>query len=118
MDIYVGNIPFDTTEQDLQALFSPHGTVAKVKIVEDFNTGQPRGFAFVTMEDWKEAQNAIKELDGHEVGGRPMKVNQAREREQRPSGGGGGGFGGGGNRGGSRGGPGGGGGNRGGGNRW
>ena len=92
MDIYVGNLPFETTEQQVQDLFSPHGTVAKVKLVEDFNTGQPRGFGFVTMEDWKEAQQAIKELDGQDFQGRPLKVNQAREREQRPGGGGGGGF--------------------------
>lgn len=91
MDIYVGNLPFEATEQQLQELFAPHGAVAKVKLVEDFNTGQPRGFAFVTMEDWKEAQQAIKALDGQDFGGRPLKVNQAREREQRPAGGGGGG---------------------------
>lgn len=95
MDIYVGNLSYDTTEKTLRDAFAAHGAVAKVKIPIDFNTGQPKGFAFVTMDDWKEGNAAIKALDGADVDGRPIRVNQAREREQRPAGGPGGGGGGG-----------------------
>ena len=93
MDIYVGNLPFKTKEDGLRGLFAEHGTVGDVKIISDFETGRSKGFGFVTMENNEEANNAIEALDGAEVEGRPLKVNQARERtERRPSGGGGGGF--------------------------
>lgn len=89
MDIFVGNLPYEVEESAIEAAFTAHGTVSKVKLLLDRETGRSRGMAFVTMEDFKEAQNAIKAMDGQDMGGRPMKVNQAREREERPSGGGG-----------------------------
>ena len=88
--IYVGNIPFDTTEEDLDGLFSAHGAVESVKIITDRETGRSRGFAFVEM-DAGAADAAIGALDGKDMGGRPLKVNEAREREQRGGGRGGGG---------------------------
>ncbi len=104
MDIYVGNLSYEVEENAIKELFSSHGNVSGVKLLTDRETGRSRGIAFVTMDDFKEAQAAIKELDGTDFSGRPMKVNQAREREsQGPrQGGGGGNFrgGGGGNRGG------------------
>ena len=86
MDIYVGNITYDTDDQTLRELFEEHGTVDRVKVVYDHYTGKSKGFAFVTMSDWKEAQSAIKALDNFELGGRPLRVNQARKREDRPGG--------------------------------
>ncbi|MCH8474598.1 MAG: RNA-binding protein [Opitutales bacterium] len=92
MDIYVGNLPFKTSEDALRDAFAQHGTVGNVKIISDFETGRSKGFAFVTMDDADEANNAIEALDGADFEGRPLKVNQARERtERRPGGGGGGG---------------------------
>jgi RNA recognition motif-containing protein len=90
--IYVGNLAFSATEQEIRDLFSQHGTVGSVSLITDRETGQPRGFGFVEMEDG--ADKAISALDGKEVGGRTLKVNEARPRES--GGGGGGGFGGGG----------------------
>jgi len=118
--LYVGNLAFQTTSQDLQDLFAQAGTVESAQIIEDRDTGQSKGFAFVEMSTEEEAAAAIDQFNGKEVGGRMLKVNEARPRENR-SGGGGRGFGGGGNRGGggfggNRGGGGGYGGNRGGGN--
>ena len=84
MDIYVGNLPYDIDEQTITSMFAEHGKVDNVKIVMDRYTGQSKGFGFVSMGDWKEAQNAIKALDGEDLGGRPLKVNQARQREDRP----------------------------------
>jgi len=111
-NIYVGNISFQTTEQDLDAAFSAYGQVDRVQIVKDRDTGQSRGFAFVEMVNPAEADKAIEALNGADVGGRTLTVNEARAREPR-SGGGGYGGGGGGNRGGGGGyGGGGGGGNR------
>lgn len=95
MDIFVGNLPYEVEENAIEAAFAAHGTVSKVKLLIDRDSGRSRGIAFVTMDDLKEAQDAIKALDGQELGGRPMKVNQARERESngpRSGGGGGGGF--------------------------
>ena len=112
--LYVGNLPFNTTEPDLQDLFSQAGTVSEVLLVQDKFTGKSRGFAFVTMSSDAEAQNAINQLHGKAVEGRPLTVNEARPREER-SGGGGGYGGGGGGYGGGGGGYGGGGGGRGGG---
>jgi len=84
--IYVGNLAFSSTEQELRDLFGEHGTVTSVALVTDRETGQPRGFGFVEMENG--ADKAISQLDGKQVGGRTLKVNEARPRE---SGGGGGG---------------------------
>lgn len=88
--IYVGNISFDTTESDLESLFATHGTVASVKVITDRETGRSRGFAFVEM-DADGADDAIRALDGTQLGGRTLRVNEAREREPRRPGGGGGG---------------------------
>jgi len=90
MDIFVGNLPYEVEENAIEGAFSAHGTVNRVKLLTDRDTGRSRGIAFVTMDDLKEAQSAIKALDGEDMAGRPMKVNQAREREaqgSRPSGG-------------------------------
>ena len=102
--LFVGNLDFKVTENDLQDAFAAHGTVLEANLVTDRATGRPRGFAFVTMSTPEEAQKAIEALDGKELGGRAIKVNVARSREERPGGGGGGGgrrgYGGGGGRGG------------------
>ena len=111
--LYVGNLAFQTTSQDLQELFAQAGTVESASVIEDRDTGQSKGFAFVEMSTEEEAASAIEQFNGKELAGRMLKVNEARPRENR-GGGGGRGFGGGGNRGGG-GGYGGGGGNRGGG---
>jgi RNA recognition motif-containing protein len=87
--IYVGNLAFSTTEQELRDLFAEHGTVGSVSLITDRETGQPRGFGFVEMSDG--AERAISQLDGKEVGGRTLKVNEARPREDNRGGGGGGG---------------------------
>jgi cold-inducible RNA-binding protein len=92
--LYVGNLPFETTESDLQALFEPVGGVSTINIVRDRATGQARGFAFVEMNDAEGAQRAIAELDKHQFGGRSLTVNEAKPMQAR-TGGGGGGFGGG-----------------------
>jgi RNA recognition motif-containing protein len=118
--LYVGNLSFQTTQQDLEDLFGQVGQVESVSLVTDRDTGQSRGFAFVEMATKEEAQAAIQTLDGRDVDGRALKVNEARAKEDRGGrggfGGGRGGYGGGGGRGGSggRGGYGGGGGGRGG----
>jgi RNA recognition motif-containing protein len=98
--LYVGNLAFQTTSQDLQELFAQAGTVESAQIIEDRDTGQSKGFAFVEMSTEEEAASAIEQFNGKEVGGRMLKVNEARPRENRSGGGGGRGFGGGGNRGG------------------
>jgi cold-inducible RNA-binding protein len=95
--LYVGNLSFQTTQQDLEELFAQSGQVSSVSLMTDRDTGQSRGFAFVEMSSEEEAQAAIQALDGKELDGRSLKVNEARAREDR---GGRGGFGGGG-RGGS-----------------
>jgi RNA recognition motif-containing protein len=112
--LYVGNLSFNTTKQSVEALFASVGEVTEVHIALDRDSGQPRGFGFVTMGSAQAAQNAITKLNGAVLDGRPLRVNEAQERPQR-SGGGGGGFGGGGGGGGGFGGGGGGGGGRGGG---
>jgi len=96
--LYVGNLAFETTSQDLQELFAQAGTVESASIVEDRDTGRSRGFAFVEMSTKEEAAAAIDQFNGKEVAGRALKVNEAKPRENR--GGGGRGFGGGGGRGG------------------
>lgn len=94
--LYVGNLPYQTTESDLQTLFEAAGSVASINVVRDRATGQARGFAFVEMGDAESAQRAIKELDRREFGGRQLTVNEAKPMEPRGNnrgGGGGGGFG-------------------------
>lgn len=103
--LYVGNLPIATTAQDLEGLFAQAGTVSVVEIVFDKFTGRSRGFAFVTMGSPDEAQKAVDQFNGHDLGGRKLGVSIARPREERPprEGGGGGGRGGfGGGRGGPR----------------
>jgi RNA recognition motif-containing protein len=118
MNIYVGNLPFTTGEEELRATFGAYGQVASVAVIKDQFTGQSRGFGFVEMPNKEEGTAAINALNGKEVKGRALKVNEARPREENRSGGGGGGGGyGGGGGGGMRRGPGGGGGDRGGGER-
>jgi cold-inducible RNA-binding protein len=102
--LYVGNLSYDTTEDDLRAAFGQDGrSVTDVHIVSDRETGRPRGFAFVEMSTDQEAEAAIQAMDGADLDGRNLKVNEARERQAGGGGGGGGGYGGGGG-GGSRGG--------------
>lgn len=108
--LYVGNLPFNTTETDLQDMFAQAGPVNEVVLMQDKFTGKSRGFAFVTMATDQDATNAITQLNGKALDGRPLTVNEARPREDRPAGGGGGGYRGGGGGGGGRGGGGGGGG--------
>jgi RNA recognition motif-containing protein len=115
MKMYVGNLPFSVTQDQLEGLFSNYGNVEEVAVITDRDTGRPRGFAFVTMSD-EDARKAIEELNGNEFEGRALTVNEAKARTDRPRGGGGGG-GGGGGRGGYGGGRGGGGGGGGGGRR-
>jgi RNA recognition motif-containing protein len=106
MKLYVGNLSFDTTNQDLNELFGAIGNVESTNVIEDRETGRPRGFAFVEMTEKADGERAISELDGKEVAGRQIKVNEAKPQENRGGygGGGRGGYGGGGGRGGNRGG--------------
>ncbi|KAA0214679.1 MAG: RNA-binding protein [Leptolyngbya sp. PLA3] len=98
MKLYVGNLSFDTSESQLREMFAAHGQVTSASLVMDRETGRPRGFGFVEFADASQAQAAITALNGKNVNGRDLTVNEARARESRPSGG----FGGGGNRGGGR----------------
>lgn len=99
MSIYVGNLSYQVTEEDITSVFSEYGTVKRVQLPTDRETGRPRGFGFVEMSSDAEEQAAIDALDGAEWMGRDLKVNKAKPREERPaSGGWGGGGGGGGNR--------------------
>jgi cold-inducible RNA-binding protein len=91
--LYVGNLPYETSESDLQTLFETVGTVSTINLVRDRATGQARGFAFVEMGDAESAQRAISELDKHQYGGRNLTVNEAKPMTPRGNGGGGGGFG-------------------------
>ena len=91
MDISVGNLPFSATEEEITDLFSPHGTVERVKIVTDRETGRPRGFAFVTMAEVAGANAAIAALNDQDYQGRALRINAAEAREPRTGGGGGGG---------------------------
>ena len=79
-NIYIGNLPFSSTQEDLQALFEPHGSVSSVSVITDRETGRPRGFAFVEMESASDADNAIRALDGSNLGGRDIRVNEAQDR--------------------------------------
>lgn len=115
MKLYVGNISFTTTAQDLEQIFGEIGTVQSANLIEDRETGRSRGFGFVEMSSREEGENAIAQFNGKEIDGRTLTVNEAKPREDRGGGGGGrGGYGGGGGRGGNRGG----GGGYGGGSRW
>ena len=106
--LYVGNLSFSISESELRDLFTPFGNVTSCNLIMDRMTDRPRGFAFVEMSTTDEATKAINELNGKEVGGRALVVNEAKPREDRPRGGGGfgggsgGGYGGGGNGGGRR----------------
>ncbi len=88
--LYVGNIPFSATEADLRELFEAHGSIESINVITDRETGRPRGFAFVEMEDTESASKAMQALDGRDMGGRNLKVNEANERPPRGGGGGGG----------------------------
>lgn len=87
--LFVGNLSFDTTENDLQDAFAAHGTVTETNLMMDRTTGRPRGFGFITMSTPEEAQKAIAALNGSQLGGRALTVNIAKPREERPAGGGG-----------------------------
>jgi len=90
MRIYVGNLSFSVNDSELESVFAEHGAVQSAQVIIDRDTGRSRGFGFVEMAD-NEGRAAIEELNGKEVGGRPLVVNEARERQPRGGGGGGGG---------------------------
>jgi len=94
--IYVGNLPWSTTSAELEQMFSAHGAVQSAEVIADRDTGRSRGFGFVEMETEEGMNQAIQALNGYDMGGRPLTVNEARERSPRPGGGGGGRHGGGG----------------------
>ena len=94
--LFVGNLSFDATENELQDLFAQHGTVTEVNLMVDRVTQKPRGFGFVTMDSKESAEAAVRALNGKEFHGRALTVNEARPQGDRPRGGGGGGGGGGG----------------------
>ena len=94
MNIYVGNLSYETTEQDLEAAFSPFGQVDATRLINDRYSGRSRGFGFVEMANSTEAEAAIQALNGKDLQGRALTVNEARPREPRQGGGGGGGGGG------------------------
>jgi RNA recognition motif-containing protein len=101
--LYVGNLPYNTSEDDLRDLFSPIGEISEIAVITDRYTGQSKGFAFVEMPDDAAAADAVERLNGHTLGARQIVVNEARPREERSGGGGGrgggrGGYGGGGGR--------------------
>ncbi len=81
--IYVGNLPFSATEQELRDLFSPHGSIDTVNVIMDRETGRARGFAFVEMSEASSAGDAIRALDGRDMGGRPLRVNEAQDKPRR-----------------------------------
>jgi cold-inducible RNA-binding protein len=87
--LFVGNLSFNTTENDLQDAFAAHGTVTETNLMMDRVSGRPRGFGFVTMSTPEEAEKAIAALNGSQLGGRALTVNVAKPREERPAGGGG-----------------------------
>ena len=90
--LYVGNLPFSSTEDEIRTHFERHGSVESVNVITDRETGRPRGFAFVEMGDESGAQAAIQALDGSDMGGRPLRVNEAHDRRGGGGGGGGGGY--------------------------
>ena len=92
MNIYVGNVPHEATDDEIRALFAEFGQVSSVAMIKDKFTGQPRGFGFVEMPTLSEGQKAIQELNGKEFKGRNLTVNPAKPREERTGSGGGGGY--------------------------
>ncbi|WP_322817548.1 RNA-binding protein [Tepidiforma sp.] len=90
MKLYIGNLSYDTTDADLQSAFSAHGEVRSAQVVTDRDTGRSRGFGFVEMDDRAQAEAAISALNGAQLQGRTLIVNEARPREDRPRNGGGG----------------------------
>jgi RNA recognition motif-containing protein len=98
MDIYVGNLPFSATEEEVAELFAEFGPVERVKLITDRETGRPRGFGFVTLADAAQVNAAVEAVNGKDFGGRAVRVNAAEPREPRSGGFGGGGGGGGGER--------------------
>jgi RNA recognition motif-containing protein len=88
--LYIGNIPFSATEDELRGLFERHGSVDSVNVITDRETGRPRGFAFVEMSEASSADDAIRALDGSDLGGRSIRVNEAQDRRGGGGGGGGG----------------------------
>ena len=90
MKLYVGNLAFQTTSEDLQQLFAQAGTVQSASVIEDRETGRSRGFGFIEMSSTEEGHAAIQQFNGQEVGGRPLNVNEAKPREDRGGGNGGG----------------------------
>ena len=90
MDIYVGNLPYDTSDSDLQQLFGQYGTVASARVVMDRATGRSKGFGFVQMDDRAEAEKAIAGANGYDMGGRALRVNESQPKPPRSEGGGGG----------------------------
>jgi RNA recognition motif-containing protein len=93
--LYIGNLPFTATEDELRETFGAHGTVHSVALINDRETGRPRGFGFIEMDD-TDISGVIQALDGKEVGGRALRVNEAQDKPRGGGGGGGGGYGGGG----------------------
>lgn len=91
MDIYVGNLPYDTTDQDLQELFAQHGQVTSARVVMDKMTGRAKGFGFVEMPDRAEAEKAIQATNGASLNGRPLRVNESQPKPRESRGGGAGG---------------------------
>ncbi len=91
MDIYVGNLPYSASEVDITSLFAAYGPVERVKIITDRDSGQSKGFAFVTLGDQSQLNAAIEALNGFDYNGRPLRVNASEPKESRPPGGGGGG---------------------------
>ena len=90
MNIYIGNLSYNVTDQDLQKLFESYGKVDRSNVISDRETGRSKGFGFIEMPDQSEGQKAIEELDGQDVDGRNIRVNEARPKEDKPRGGGGG----------------------------
>jgi RNA recognition motif-containing protein len=89
VNIFVGNMAFSVTEQDLRELFAPYGVVDRIQIITDRETGRPRGFGFVEMADERAAHAAIAALNGKELAGRALNINEARQRDERRTSGGG-----------------------------
>src|ERR1700745_778173 len=87
-NLYVGNLPHNTTEAELRNLFEAHGAVEKITLVTDRDTGRSRGFGFVEMTNASEADKAIAALNGSDLGGRPLTINEAKQKTDRPKGGG------------------------------
>ncbi|OGT46127.1 MAG: hypothetical protein A3E82_00475 [Gammaproteobacteria bacterium RIFCSPHIGHO2_12_FULL_38_11] len=85
--IYVGNLSYNTTEDELRDLFSQYGSVAEVKLIIDFSTGRSKGFAFVSYASSQDCENAVEKVNGYQMGGRKLKVNIARDDNRRPTGG-------------------------------